>query len=143
MNVIIRHERLRYDTAESSCVLLVELSHFAFVNADGPLYPLLRCIGDYSPRLHPLGPPLVIVISSITSMNSSVRLCRVRDFAFLALSCAHRFVTFISSAAAIPTLASSQPAASSSDKTFSNPRNRCRLTTSHTQLSANVFRATL
>jgi hypothetical protein len=39
-------------------------------------------------------------------------------FAFLALTCARRFVTFI---AAILTLASSQPAASSSDKRFSNP----------------------
>src|SRR5438045_170779 len=39
MNVIIRRERLNYDTAERSCVLLVELSHFAFINADGPALP--------------------------------------------------------------------------------------------------------
>jgi hypothetical protein len=82
-NVIIRHERLSHDTAEWSCLLLVEHSHFAFVNADGSHSPLLRYISDYSPRLHPLGAPLAITISSITSINSSARLCRVRDFAFL------------------------------------------------------------
>ena len=141
-NVIIRHERLSHYTAEWSCLLLVEHSHFAFVNADGSHSPLLRYISDYSPRLHPLGAPLATTISSITSMNSSARLRRVRDFASLTLSCARRFMTFIDTAAAMLTLASSQPTASS-EKTFSNPRNRCHLTAFLTPLSVNVFRATL
>lgn len=77
MNVINHHERLSYDTARRSCVLLVEHSHFAFVHAHGPHSPLLSYIGDYLLQLHPLGAPLVVKVSSITSMNSSARLCCV------------------------------------------------------------------